>query len=101
MVIYVGNLHYGLTEDELANQFREFGEVSSARIVIDRETSRSKGFGFIEMPDDNQGELAIKELDGKEVNGRALRVSKANPATSKRAGDGNREQRNDRDFNRY
>ncbi|MFM7024072.1 MAG: RNA recognition motif domain-containing protein [Flavobacteriales bacterium] len=84
MVIYVGNLHYGLTEDVLASQFQEFGEVSSSRIVIDRETNRSKGFGFIEMPDDAQGALAIKELDGREVNGRAMRVSKANPSQPKK-----------------
>ncbi len=79
MNIYVGNLSYQLTENELAELFSEFGEVESAKIVMDRETGRSKGFGFIEMTNEEQGDAAINELDGKEVNGRNLKVNKARP----------------------
>jgi len=83
MVIYVGNLHYDVREDVLSDLFAEFGEVVSTRVVIDRETNRSKGFGFVEMADDNAGENAINALGGKEVNGRALKISKANPPAPK------------------
>lgn len=83
MVIYVGNLHYDVREDVLSDLFAEFGEVVSTRVVIDRETNRSKGFGFVEMADDNAGENAINALSGKEVNGRALKISKANPPAPK------------------
>ncbi len=83
MVIYVGNLHYDVREDILSDLFAEFGEVVSTRVVIDRETNRSKGFGFVEMADDNAGENAINALSGKEVNGRALKISKANPPAPK------------------
>ncbi len=83
MVIYVGNLHYDVREDVLSSLFAEFGEVVSTRVVIDRETNRSKGFGFVEMADDNQGEAALNALNGKEVNGRSLKVSKANPPAPK------------------
>ncbi|MFZ9847512.1 MAG: RNA recognition motif domain-containing protein [Flavobacteriales bacterium] len=83
MVIYVGNLHYDVREDVLSSLFAEFGEVVSTRVVIDRETNRSKGFGFVEMADDNAGENAINALSGKEVNGRALKISKANPPAPK------------------
>jgi RNA recognition motif-containing protein len=83
MVIYVGNLHYDVREDILSDLFAEFGEVVSTRVVIDRETNRSKGFGFVEMADDNAGENAINALGGKEVNGRALKISKANPPAPK------------------
>lgn len=83
MVIYVGNLHYDVREDVLSGLFAEFGEVVSTRVVIDRETNRSKGFGFVEMSDDNAAETAINALSGKEVNGRALKISKANPPAPK------------------
>jgi RNA recognition motif-containing protein len=80
MNIYVGNLAYSLTEDDLANEFAKFGEVTSAKIIVDRENNdRSKGFGFIEMSDDAAAQKAIEELNGKEVAGRNLRVNEAKP----------------------
>jgi len=79
MNIYVGNLQYGLNEDELKSVFEEYGSVESAKIITDRETGRSKGFGFVEMPDDNAAQDAINDLDGAELGGRAMRVSEARP----------------------
>lgn len=79
MNIYVGNISYSTKEDDLREDFGEFGEVTSAKIISDRETGRSKGFGFVEMADDAAGEKAIEEMNGKEVDGRALRVNVARP----------------------
>ena len=79
MNIYVGNISYSTKEDDLREAFGEFGEVSSVKIITDRETGRSKGFGFVEMADDAAGEKAIEEMNGKEVGGRALRVNEARP----------------------
>ena len=80
MNIYVGNLAYGLREDELANEFANYGEVTSAKIIVDRDNNnRSKGFGFVEMADDEAAKKAIEELNGKEVAGRNLRVNEAKP----------------------
>ena len=79
MNIYVGNLAYGVTDDELRDAFAAFGEVSRASVIMDRETGRSKGFGFVEMPDDAQAEAAIKELNEKPLGGRAIRVNEARP----------------------
>lgn len=77
--IYVGNLSYRMSEAELREAFSEFGEVSRAKIVKDKETNRSKGFGFVEMSVDDQAKKAIEALNGKEVGGRALRVNEARP----------------------
>jgi len=79
MNIYVGNLSYGMSEDELRNAFGAFGEVSSVKILMDRETGRSRGFGFVEMPNQNEAETAIAQLNGKDVGGRALRINEARP----------------------
>ena len=79
MNIYVGNLSYGITEEDLRALFAEFGDVSSAKLIIDRETNRSKGFGFVEMSSDDAANKAIDELNGREVSGRALRVNEARP----------------------
>ncbi len=79
MNIYVGNLSYRMTEDELREAFGAFGEVSSAKIIMDRETGRSKGFGFVEMPVQAEGEEAIKALNEKEFAGRNMRVNEARP----------------------
>jgi RNA recognition motif-containing protein len=79
MNIYVGNLSYDMSEDALREAFAEFGDVSSAKILSDRETGRSRGFGFVEMPNQSEGEAAIAQLNGKEVGGRALRVNEARP----------------------
>ena len=79
MNIYVGNLSYQLTDDELLETFARFGEVISAKIISDRETGRSKGFGFVEMAEKDQGETAIEQLNGQDLKGRALKVNEARP----------------------
>ena len=79
MNIYVGNLSYTLEESELQDAFAEFGEVSSVKVLSDRETGRSRGFGFVEMPNQAEGEAAVASLNGKDVGGRALKVNEARP----------------------
>jgi RNA recognition motif-containing protein len=79
MNIYVGNLSYGMSEDELRGAFGAFGEVSSVKILMDRETGRSRGFGFVEMPNQSEAETAITQLNGKDLGGRALRINEARP----------------------
>ena len=79
MNIYVGNLSYSLSEDELRSAFADFGDVSSVKILSDRETGRSRGFGFIEMPNQEEGEAAVAQLNGTDVGGRALRANEAKP----------------------
>jgi RNA recognition motif-containing protein len=84
MNIYVGNLSYGMSEDELREAFGAFGEVSSVKILMDRETGRSRGFGFVEMPNKSEAETAIAQLNGKDVGGRALRINEARPKEQRR-----------------
>ncbi len=79
MNIYVGNLAYGLTDDELKQLFAEYGTVESVNVIKDRDTGNSKGFGFIEMENQADAEEAIKKLDGTPVKGRDLKVNKARP----------------------
>lgn len=79
MNIYVGNLSYGMSEDELREAFSAYGAVSSVKILVDRETGRSRGFGFVEMPNDGEAETAINQLNGKDVGGRPLRINEARP----------------------
>ncbi len=79
MNIYVGNLSYALSEPELRDAFANFGDVSSVKILTDRETGRSRGFGFVEMPNREEGEAAVANLNGKDVGGRPLRVNEARP----------------------
>ena len=79
MNIYVGNLSWGLKDQDLANLFTPYGEVSSAKIVMDKFTQRSKGFGFVEMKDDAQAQAAIAQLNGSEVDGRNLVVNESRP----------------------
>jgi RNA recognition motif-containing protein len=79
MNIYVGNLSYGMSEEELREAFSEYGDVTSVKILSDRETGRSRGFGFVEMPNQSEGEAAIAQLNGKELGGRALRINEARP----------------------
>jgi RNA recognition motif-containing protein len=79
MNIYVGNLSWQLSEDDLNTKFAEFGSVDSAKIITDRETGRSKGFGFVEMPNQAEAEKAIEELNGHELDGRALKVNESKP----------------------
>ena len=84
MNIYVGNLSYGMSEDELRDAFGAFGAVSSVKILMDRETGRSRGFGFVEMPNQSEAETAIAQLNGKDVGGRALRINEARPKEQRR-----------------
>lgn len=79
MNLYIGNLSYKATEEELKAFFERFGTVSAARIITDRETGRSRGFGFVEMPDAAQAQAAIKGAEGSEFLGRELRVNEARP----------------------
>jgi|SRR4029078_1016459 RNA recognition motif-containing protein len=81
--IYVGNLSFQTTEAELTSMFEQHGSVESARIITDRDTGRSKGFGFVEMSDDEAAEKAIAQLNGHEVGGRALTVNEARPMERK------------------
>lgn len=77
--IYVGGLPYSTTDEELQKLFAEQGEVESARVIVDRMSGRSKGFGFVELVSDEDGEKAITALDGTDFGGRKLMVSKARP----------------------
>lgn len=79
MNIYVGNLSWGLKEQDLADLFAPYGEVASAKIVMDKFTNRSKGFGFVDMPNDEQAQAAIAQLNGSEVDGRNLVVNESRP----------------------
>ena len=79
MNLYVGNLSYEMSEENLRNEFAEYGEVKSAKIITDRETGRSRGFGFVEMNSDGEGKKAMEELNGKDFEGRQLVVNEARP----------------------
>jgi RNA recognition motif-containing protein len=79
MNIYVGNLPWSVKDDELRNLFSEFGDVSAANVIMDKFSGRSRGFGFVEMPNSDHAESAIKSLNEKEVEGRSLRVNEAKP----------------------
>ena len=77
--LYVGNLSYDVTDSALEQLFAAHGTVQSAQVIMDRDTGRSKGFGFVEMGSDQEAQTAIQALDGKEVEGRALKVNEARP----------------------
>jgi cold-inducible RNA-binding protein len=79
MNIYVGNLSYQVSEEELKEEFKNFGDVKSTKIIIDRETGRSKGFGFVEMEQSEDGENAINQLNGKDLKGRNIKVNESRP----------------------
>ena len=79
MNIYVSNLSYAVQDEDLRSYFAEYGEVTSAKVIMDKYTNRSKGFGFVEMSDDAAAQKAITELDGATVDGRTIRVSVAKP----------------------
>lgn len=87
MNIYVGNLSYELTEDELRQAFEQFGRVSAVSILKDRYTGQSRGFGFVEMPAKAEAQAAIEGLNGKDLKGRALKVNEARPRSDDRQGD--------------
>src|SRR5689334_7975814 len=79
--LYVGNLSYGVTDSDLEQLFAAHGTVQSAQVIMDRDTGRSKGFGFVEMGSDAEAQAAIQALNGKESDGRALTVNEARPKT--------------------
>jgi RNA recognition motif-containing protein len=84
--IYVGNLAFGASEEELKELFEAYGRVDSAKIVMDHATGRSRGFGFIEMPEREEAMKAIQELDSQEFKGRSLRVNEARPKRERTEG---------------
>ena len=84
--LYVGNLAYGVTDSDLQNMFAPHGTVQSAQVILDRETNRSKGFGFVEMGSSNEATAAINALNGKEVDGRQLTVNEARPREDRGGG---------------
>ncbi|HEY1869698.1 MAG TPA: RNA-binding protein, partial [Chitinophagaceae bacterium] len=88
MNIYVGNLSWGLKDQDLANLFAPFGEVTSAKIVTDKFTQRSKGFGFVEMANDEEAQAAIAQLNGTEIEGRSLVVNESRPKQEGGSGGG-------------
>lgn len=79
--LYVGNLPFSTNSDELEELFAEHGTVSSAQVIMDRDTGRSRGFGFVEMDDDDEARAAIEALDGQEISGRRIKVNEARPRT--------------------
>jgi cold-inducible RNA-binding protein len=79
MNIYVGNLPFSMRDSELEEMFSSYGQVSSASVIMDRETNRSRGFGFVEMPNSEEAQEAIRSLSGAEQNGRKLVVNEARP----------------------
>ena len=81
--VYVGNLNYRLRDDDLKQIFSDFGEVVSAKVIMDRDSGRSKGFGFVEMSDEESAQKAIESLDGQDVEGRAMNVKVARPRASR------------------
>lgn len=97
MNIYTGNLSYEVTEEDLKLAFESFGEVESVRIIKDNFSGRSKGFGFVEMPNKAEAQAAIDAMNGKELKGRTITVNEARPrAEGRRSGPNNRGGRGDR-----
>src|SRR5947207_7319864 len=88
--LYVGNLSYETTETELEQLFAPHGAVQSAQVIMDRDTGRSKGFGFVEMGNDAEAQAAIKALNGQQTNGRALTVNEAKPREDRGGSGGGR-----------
>lgn len=88
MNIYVGNIAYNMSDDELRTIFENYGEVESARIITDRDTGRSKGFGFVEMPNPNEASAALEALNGTEFMGRTLTANEARPKKPRESGGG-------------
>ncbi len=103
MKLYVGNLSFGLSDGDLRAKFEEFGTVTSANIITDRETGRSKGFGFVEMQDATGAQAAIAQLNGTELDGRRVIVNEARPRPerSERPGGGSRGPRHNGGGNRW
>ncbi|MBO6794319.1 MAG: RNA-binding protein [Balneolaceae bacterium] len=93
MNIYVGNLSYGVSDDNLREVFEAFGTVSSAKVITDKYSGRSKGFGFVEMDNDAEANAAIDQLDGAEIDGRSVKVNEARPREDRGNGGGGRNNR--------
>ncbi len=91
--IYVGNLSFEATEDEVRGLFEEHGEVLKVNLITDRDTGRPRGFGFVEMADAAQGRTAIEQINGREVGGRTVTVNEAKPRESRSGGGGGRRDR--------
>ena len=83
MNMYVGNLTFSVNEDDLKAAFSEFGEIENVKIIKDRFSGQSKGFGFVEMPSNSEADKAIKALNGTPIKGQAIKISQANPKTSR------------------
>ena len=90
MNLYVGNLLFDVSETDLRTAFEQFGQVTEVRLIMDKFSGKSKGFGFIEMPSKDEAQKAITEMNGKEFMGRALKVNIAKPKTDRRGGSGGR-----------
>lgn len=103
MNIYVGNLSYNTTDDDLREAFEQHGQVDSARVIIDKFTNKSRGFGFVEMSNPSEGQNAIAKLNGATLQGRTLKVNEARPREDDRrgGGGGGRGRDRDRDRDRY
>ncbi len=102
MKIYVSNLSFGTKNESLQDLFAEYGEVSSANVITDRETGRSRGFGFVEMPNDTDAQNAINELHETDFEGKTITVNIARPKTERNNGGGfNRNSRGGYNRNRY
>ena len=98
MNIYVGNLAYEVGDEDLETAFGEFGEVTSARVISDRYTGRSRGFGFVEMPKSEEAQAAIAAMNGKDLKGRALNVNEARPREEGGGGAGGGGRRQERSW---
>ena len=96
MNIFVGNLPFNVVEEELREFFEEYGEVESAKIIMDRASGRSKGFGFVEMSNEDQAKQAIEELNGAEVDGRTIVVNKAEERKERKSSGGGGGERHSR-----
>lgn len=86
MNIYISNLNYSVSDDQLQDLFATYGEISSAKVIMDRETGRSRGFGFVEMPDDAAAQKAIDELNQADFEGKTINVNVAKPKTERTDG---------------
>lgn len=96
MNLYVGNLPFSTSESDLSEMFGQYGEVASTQIIMDKMTGRSRGFGFVEMPDGSAAQAAIDGLNGKDMGGRPLTVNEAKPKTMSGGGGGGRSRGYDR-----
>ncbi len=100
MNIYVSNLSFNVQDEDLKEFFTSYGEVSSAKVITDRETGRSRGFGFVEMPDEAASQKAITELNGATVENRSISVSVAKPKEDRSSGGGKRNYNNGNSYNK-